>query len=168
LAGTDEVHTVCTQLCDVALHGWGIPHISVHGRRDEDGAATDEECGAEEIVGESECDSGDCAGGCRGDDGKASTASKPDVFSLPVFAGGELIIVNRSAGECFEGAAADELGCGVCEDNGDASVALHEATAEVCGLVSRDTSADAQEYFAVCERICHGSEWLQEGLEVVE
>jgi hypothetical protein len=171
-AGTDEVHTVGTQLCDVALHGRGIPHIGIHGRSDEDWAAADEERSAEEIVGESECDSGDGAGGRRGDDGKAGAATESDVFTLIVFAGGKLIVVDRSASECFEGAAADELGCRVCEDDGDASTALHEATAEVCGLISRDTSADAQEHFAVCERICHGTamglDGWREGLEVVE
>jgi hypothetical protein len=169
ICGADDVDAIGAELGDISLDGRGIPHVGVHGGSDKDGAAGDEEGGAEEVVGESEGDAGDAACSGGGDDSNLGTAGETDVFALPVFVGGELLVVDGPCGERFEGGGADELGSGFGENYGNESTALDEAAAEFGGFIGRDTSADAEEYFAVGEGVSHSGRVMGEcGLEVVE
>jgi hypothetical protein len=165
----DDVDAIGAELSDVSPDCRGIPHIGVHSGCDEDGAACNEQSGGEEVVGESECDAGDGAGRGGSNDGDLGAAGESDMFTLPVFVRGELLMMDGPCSECFEGGVADEPGGGFGEDDGDMCTALHEATAEFSGFVGRDTSADAKEHFAVGEGVSHvGGTVSWCGLQVVE
>jgi hypothetical protein len=49
--------------------------------------------------------------------------------------------------------------CGFRHDDRHLRSALNQATAEISGLVGRNTSGDTQQNFAIVKYVCHGRLW---------
>jgi hypothetical protein len=128
-----------------------VPHVDVHGGCDEHGGAAGQGQGGEGVVGDAVGELGDDVGGGGGDEQQVGAVGGLDVADLPGPLDLEQVGDDGAVGEHLERERAHEAPGVPGHDHGDTGLLLEQHADELGGLVGRDASGDAEDYFLVRE-----------------
>ncbi len=128
---------------DVRLGGGVLPHLGVHGRREDDRAASRQQDIGEQVVGPTVSGTRQQVGGGGCHDDQVGRLADPHVRHLVGV--GPDVGGDRLAGQGGPGRRPDELQRGGGRDDGHVVAALGEAAQQLAGLVRRDAAGDAQD-----------------------
>ena len=147
--GSNDLDVARGEDFEIGLGGRMLPHVDVHGGRDDDGRGGGEIEGGEEIVGDAVREFREDVGGGRCDDEQVGGLRGVDVLDGGVevavggFGRGPEAGDDLLSGERGEGERLDELpGC-LGHDYVDIERVLLERTDQFCRLVSGDSAGDA-------------------------
>jgi len=139
---------------DVGLGGRVSPHLDVHRRSQQRGAAGGQRQGGEQVVGQAVGQLGQRVGGSRGDDQQVGGLGQADVDDV----GGQDTVLahggvqrapqageNGATGEGLEGERRDKAGCRFRHHHVHLRPGLGQPAGERADLVSGDAAGDAQE-----------------------
>jgi hypothetical protein len=141
--GRHHDHAPPAQHGQVVLHGRVLPHLGVHGRRDDHRRPGGEQGGGQQVRGDAGRVRAEQAGAGRGDHdgvGRLPEAGVRDRVG-PVPERG----LRRLGGQRVERGRADEAGGRAGQDRGDVGPGVDEAPAHLHRLVGGDPAGDAED-----------------------
>lgn len=154
--GLDDDGAAAAQRRHVLLGGGVLPHLGVHGGREDDRAAGREQGVGEEVVGQAVGGLGEHVGRRGSDHHQVRVLADADVRDLvdvrPDLGG------DGVAGERGPGGGADEVQRGGGGDDANVVARLRQLAQQLTGLVRGDATADPQHDLGLVHRLSPSSE----------
>jgi hypothetical protein len=151
MAGPKHRSAICAQLRQVALRGRMLPHLTVHGRRDQQWTTrqrTRQTQQAEQIIGTAMQQFGQKIGACRCNQNRIGLARQIDMRHVVGRAVIPLVAVHSLSGQRLQGHGRDELLGRSRHHHLHLGPQLDQQPQQFRRLVAGNPAAQAQQYLA--------------------
>ena len=145
VAGADDVNAVGFKRGDISLRGGVLPHLQVHGGRDDERDGARQDGGGEQIITATMHEPREKISGRGCDEHDVVAAREFDVRHAVVGSGVPQIAKHRVAGQRLKRCGAHEFARGSGHGNGDFATGFDQKAREFGGFICGDAAGDAEQ-----------------------